>query len=287
MALQAGEGVAVATESPAKRQKSESATVVAPVPVQASGSLPPASARGARSYRHLDVAEAFAVRSSGKRNRTGAMIWEVTRDRTPINFHHVAVGEEADKWSEVIWDVKTEADDGKPLDRLGLVFRPSPQQVNFVQAVDARLIDQVAEKSMEVMGKVTKRDIVENMYQSPLILKEGHDPAVRMALTVRGHPAFLTKVHYYRALPAGGWEATPSVTACGWDQLAPYIADHRCRFTKVRGTFRVGGLQVIGGKSITIRWELVELHMREPPSGGSAQGFGISADELQLMQGLE
>jgi len=242
--------------------------------------------RSVRSYRVVPVNEAFMVRSSGKRNRTGSMIWDVARDRNAISFHHSEGGEEADKWSEVIWDIKSENDEGKLLDRLGLVFRASPKQVAFVQAVDARIIDQIAEKSLDILGKVTKRDIIENMFQSPLNVKEGHEPAVRMSLTVRGHPAFLTKVYYYAALPTGGWE-TKCTEVIGWEQLEPLISSHRCRFTKIRCTFRIGGLQVIGGKSITLRWELVELHMRAPPKGINSSGAGFSAQELELMQCID
>lgn len=254
----------------------EAASVVAPLRGPPRG--------GARSYRAIDVAEAFALRSSGKRNRTGAMIWDVARDRNPINFH--ALGENADKWSDVIWEIKTEADDNRPLDRIGLTFRISPQQLAFIQAVEARLIDQITEKSHDILGKAIKRDIIENMYQSPLNMKEGHDPAMRIAMTVRGYPAFLTRVYYYRALPQGGWETTAQEVS-GWEDLEPLIASHRCRYTKIRGSFRVGGLQVIGGKTIAIRWEFAELHMRAPAAGGAVPGQGYSAEERLQMQGLE
>jgi len=255
-------------------------------PREATAAPTAVAARGAvRSYRVVDVAETFFVKSSGKRNRTGGMIWDVMRDRTPINFHHLSV-DGADKWSEVIWDIKTENDKGETMDKLSLGFRVSPEQATWLQGADNRLIDQITEKSLEVLGKATKREIVANMYPSPLMMKEGFEPAVKMAMTVRGHPAFLTTVYYYEALPEGGWAAKP-IIASGWDKLEPLLMTHRCRFAKIRCSFRAGSLQVIGGKSITVRWELVELHMRAPPLGAGGSSGAFSREEMQLMQNLE
>ena len=235
------------------------------------------------SYRSVDVDEYCVLRSTGKRNRTGSMIWDVCRERSPVNFHHMGVGEENDPWSNVICEVQTETPEGTLKDRLALLFRITPQQLDFLRRFDQRLVDQLTEKSVDVLQKATKRDIVENMYQSPINVKDGQDPAARMGLVVRGHAAFLTKVYFHRKLPEGGW-ATPAVLV-GWEQLEPVLANHRWRDCQIRGSFRVGGLQVVG-KNIYTRWEFSELHLRES-SGGNAMLGGLSEEELRAMQDME